>query len=89
LFTVCRLLVLHSPSEGNLVLNECHTQAQEAAPLRGHFHPKGEAPSEHTLEVLRKAKEGLPFSDTRDFEERKRGLTATSFCRLPARSLGH
>ena len=61
---------------GNLVLNECPAQAQEAAPLRGHFHPKGKAPSKHTLEVLRKAKAGLPFSDTRDFDEQKRGLIA-------------
>ena len=56
---------------GNLVLNEGPAQAQEAAPLGGHFHPKGKAPSKHTLEVLRKTKVGLPFADTRDFDEQK------------------
>ncbi len=47
-----------------------------AEPLEGHFHPKGKAPSEHTLEVLRQARQTLPFSDTRDFEEQARGLIA-------------
>ncbi|WP_254447435.1 twin-arginine translocation signal domain-containing protein [Ruegeria sp. HKCCA5426] len=32
-----------------------------AAPLEGHFHPKGKAPSEHTLKILAEAKETLPF----------------------------
>ena len=51
--------------------------AQDTAkPLEGHFHPKGKAPSKHTLEVLRKAREGLPFADTRDFDEQKKGLIA-------------
>ena len=50
--------------------------AAAAAPVQGHFHPKGKAPSEFTKEVLRKAKASLPFADTRDFEEQKRGLIA-------------
>ena len=52
------------------------TQPQSPPPLKGHFHPKGKAPSEFTLNVLRQAREGLPFSDTRDFEEYKKGLIA-------------
>ena len=60
----------------NIVLNESPAQAQEAAPLKGHFHPKGKAPSKHTLEVLKKARTTLPFADKRDFEEQKRGLIA-------------
>ena len=60
----------------HLVLNESPAQAQEAAPLKGHFHPKGKAPSKHTLEVLKQARTGLPFADRRDFEEQKRGLIA-------------
>jgi len=48
-----------------------------AAPLAGHFHPKGKAPSSFTIDVLRKAKEGLPFGDTKDFEEQQKGLIAT------------
>ncbi|MEM1361340.1 MAG: alkyl sulfatase dimerization domain-containing protein [Pseudomonadota bacterium] len=51
-------------------------RAQTSAPLEGHFHPKGKAPSEHTLRVLAEAGNGLPFSDTRDFEEQSRGLIA-------------
>ncbi|MEM8957783.1 MAG: alkyl sulfatase dimerization domain-containing protein [Pseudomonadota bacterium] len=51
-------------------------QAQTAEPLEGHFHPKGKAPSEHTLRVLSEAREGLPFSDRQDFDEQARGLIA-------------
>jgi alkyl sulfatase BDS1-like metallo-beta-lactamase superfamily hydrolase len=61
---------------GNVVLNESPAQAQEPAPLKGHFHPKGKAPSSHTLDVLKNARTGLPFSDRRDFDEQKRGLIA-------------
>ncbi len=59
-----------------LVLDAPPARAQQIDPLRGHFHPKGKAPSSHTLEVLRKAKQTLPLSDTRDFEEQKRGFIA-------------
>ena len=61
---------------GHLVLNESPAHAQEAAPLKGHFHPKGKAPSKFTLEVLKQAKATLPFADKRDFEEQKKGLIA-------------
>ena len=62
---------------GHLVLDDSPAQAQgAAAPLKGHFHPKGKAPSKHTLDVLKQARTGLPFADTRDFEEQKRGLIA-------------
>ncbi len=62
---------------GDFVLEGGAAHAQQApAPLSGHFHPKGKAPSTHTLEVLRQAKEGLPFADTRDFDEQKKGLIA-------------
>ena len=50
--------------------------APPAAPLKGHFHPKGKAPSKFTVEILKKAKATLPFGDTRDFEEQKKGLIA-------------
>ena len=36
----------------------------------------GTAPSKFTQEVLKKAKATLPFGDTRDFEEQKKGLIA-------------
>jgi alkyl sulfatase BDS1-like metallo-beta-lactamase superfamily hydrolase len=41
-----------------------------------HFDPKGKPPSEHTLAVIQEARESLPFSDTRDFEEAQRGFIA-------------
>src|SRR5579862_429572 len=45
-------------------------------PTKGHFHPKGKAPSKFTMEMLKNAKTKLPFSDKRDFEEQKKGLIA-------------
>jgi alkyl sulfatase BDS1-like metallo-beta-lactamase superfamily hydrolase len=51
--------------------------AQEAPPVApDHFHPRGKAPSVHTRAVLESARAGLPFADTRDFEEFERGLIA-------------
>ena len=41
-----------------------------------HFHPKGKMPSKHTLKVLEAARKELPFSDTRDFDEEKKGFIA-------------
>ena len=63
---------------GNFVFEDIAARAQDAssAPLVGHFHPKGKAPSKFTLDVLRQAKVTLPFSDERDFEEHKKGLIA-------------
>jgi alkyl sulfatase BDS1-like metallo-beta-lactamase superfamily hydrolase len=60
----------HMLTEGN------SANAQGATPLRGHFHPKGKAPSKFTKEILENAKKTLPFADKRDFEEFKRGLIA-------------
>ncbi|RLA50348.1 MAG: alkyl/aryl-sulfatase [Gammaproteobacteria bacterium] len=42
----------------------------------GHFHPKGKAPSKHTLAIFDEARKNLPFSDRQDFEEWERGLIA-------------
>ena len=62
---------------GHLVLDDSPARAQSvAAPLAGHFHPKGKAPSKYTLDALKQARTGLPFADTRDFDEQKRGLIA-------------
>ena len=60
----------------HILLDEGPARAQSAAPAEGHFHPKGKAPSEHTLKILAEAREGLPFSDTRDFDEQQKGLIA-------------
>lgn len=60
-----------------LVLDDNSAYAQPAPPpLAGHFHPKGKAPSKFTLEALKEAQSQLPFGDTKDFEEQKRGLVA-------------
>jgi len=61
---------------GHLIFTESPARAQEPAPLKGHFHPKGKAPSKFTIEVLEEARSQLPFTDKRDFEEQKKGLIA-------------
>jgi alkyl sulfatase BDS1-like metallo-beta-lactamase superfamily hydrolase len=62
---------------GHLVLEDSPARAQvTTVPLKGHFHPKGKAPSKYTLDVLKQARSGLPFADQRDLEEQKRGLIA-------------
>lgn len=61
---------------GHIVFDEGQARADEPAPLKGHFHSKGKAPSKFTREVLAKAKARLPFKDKRDFEEQKKGLIA-------------
>ena len=61
----------------NMLLDETSGAAHaQAAPLDGHFHPKGKAPSEHTLKILAEAKEALPFGDTQDFDEVAKGFIA-------------
>jgi alkyl sulfatase BDS1-like metallo-beta-lactamase superfamily hydrolase len=60
----------------NFLLEGTAAHAETATPASGHFHPKGKAPSKHTREVLQKAKVDLPFGDTRDLEEQKKGLIA-------------
>ncbi len=65
---------------GQLILDDspanAQTPSQAPTPLKGHFHPKGKAPSKYTLDALKQARTGLPFADTRDLEEQKRGLIA-------------
>ncbi len=59
-----------------MVLDESPATAQESAPLDEHFHPKGKAPSEFTIEILEQAGKTLPFGDERDFAERDKGFIA-------------
>jgi alkyl sulfatase BDS1-like metallo-beta-lactamase superfamily hydrolase len=61
---------------GSFALEEHSAHAQQIDPLQGHFHKQGKAPSKHTLEALKRARNGLPFADQRDLEEQKRGLIA-------------
>ncbi|WP_170439468.1 alkyl/aryl-sulfatase [Ruegeria arenilitoris] len=58
------------------ISEEGSAHAQTATPAEGHFHPRGKAPTEHTLKILADAREALPFSDTRDFDEQARGFIA-------------
>ena len=44
--------------------------------LNEHFHPKGKPPSKYTQEFLRQERTTLPFADTKDIEEQKKGLIA-------------
>jgi alkyl sulfatase BDS1-like metallo-beta-lactamase superfamily hydrolase len=54
-----------------------------------HFHPKGKPPSEHTLEVIRKARETMPFADRRDFEEAEKGFIAPLNSMVIGADAGH
>lgn len=42
-----------------------------------HFDPKGNAPSQFTIDFQNEMRKSLPFDDERDFEESRRGLIAT------------
>ena len=54
-----------------------------------HFHPKGKPPSEHTLKVLQKARDTMPFSDTRDFDEARKGFIAPLNSMIIEADAGH
>jgi alkyl sulfatase BDS1-like metallo-beta-lactamase superfamily hydrolase len=60
----------------SFVLEGHMARAEAAAPLAGHFHPKGKAPSKFTMDILKKSKATLPFHDTQDLDEQKKGLIA-------------
>ena len=60
---------------GHLVLDESTARAQPSAPLQGHFHLKGKAPSKFTLEALKQARGGLPFGDKGISRSRREGLS--------------
>ena len=61
---------------GAALLDDAVAHAQGAAPLKGHFHPKGKAPSKFTLDALEIARKTLPFSDTTDFQDQEKGFIA-------------
>jgi alkyl sulfatase BDS1-like metallo-beta-lactamase superfamily hydrolase len=50
--------------------------AGQAAQQPAHFDPLGKPPSKYTIEVLDEARKTLPFSDTRDFDENRKGFIA-------------
>ena len=63
--------------------------AGSAAAQTEHFHPKGKPPSKHTVAVIEAARTALPFSDTRDFDEEKRGFIAAPKSRKIMADAGH
>ncbi len=54
-----------------------------------HFHPKGKPPSRYTLEVIEAARNSMPFSDQRDFEEARRGFIAPLDAKVIKADAGH
>jgi alkyl sulfatase BDS1-like metallo-beta-lactamase superfamily hydrolase len=54
-----------------------------------HFHPKGKPPSEHTLKIIRAARESMPFDDTRDFDEARKGFIAPLKSKIIEADAGH
>jgi alkyl sulfatase BDS1-like metallo-beta-lactamase superfamily hydrolase len=60
-----------------VIFDESQARADTPAPvLKGHFDPKGKAPSSFTVAALNKSKTDLPFADARDFDELKKGFIA-------------
>lgn len=79
---------------GGALFSENNVFADDAAivsapPHKGHFDPKGKAPSKFTIEVLEKARAALPLQDTRDFDEAKRGFIAPMKQRQIPAAAGH
>ena len=62
--------------------------AAAATPVE-HFDPKGKPPSKATIEVLNEARKTLPFSDTRDFAENRKGFIAPMKQRQIPADAGH
>jgi alkyl sulfatase BDS1-like metallo-beta-lactamase superfamily hydrolase len=54
-----------------------------------HFHPLGKPPSEHTLKILNEARESMPFEDTRDFDEARKGFIAPLNSMIVEADAGH
>jgi alkyl sulfatase BDS1-like metallo-beta-lactamase superfamily hydrolase len=54
-----------------------------------HFDPKGKPPSEHTRKILDEARRTLPFDDTKDFDENKKGFIAPMEQRQIKANAGH
>lgn len=59
----------------SITLNESSAQTMPS-PLSGHFHPKGKAPTSHTIAAIKRSSANLPFADARDFEELRKGFIA-------------
>ncbi|MCU0510202.1 MAG: MBL fold metallo-hydrolase [Anaerolineae bacterium] len=60
-----------------------------AAEQVAHFDPQGKPPSKYTIEVLDEARKTLPLSDTRDFDENRKGFIAPMKERQIKADAGH
>ncbi|HSN82231.1 MAG TPA: alkyl sulfatase dimerization domain-containing protein [Polyangiales bacterium] len=65
-----------APSEAPADAATAPVEAEPMGEAIGHFHPKGKAPSRHTIAFLEEAGKTLPLSDRRDFEEQEKGFIA-------------
>ncbi len=54
-----------------------------------HFHAKGKMPSKHTKEIFAEARNKLPLSDRKDFEELERGFIAAPKSKKIMADAGH
>ncbi len=54
-----------------------------------HFHAKGKPPSQFTIDLQNARRQALPFDDTRDFEEAKRGFIAAPDYKQIKADAGH
>jgi alkyl sulfatase BDS1-like metallo-beta-lactamase superfamily hydrolase len=77
--TVCKALMA-----GILTLG-----AGNEAVAAEHFNAKGQGPSEHTKALQQDLRASLPFEDTRDFEESRRGFIAAPDSRQILDSAGN
>ena len=84
-------IILYATAVAGLMFTACAPPASEAptTTAEGHFNPKGKPPSEHTKKILEQARASLPFDDTRDFEEYKKGFIAAPDYRKIMADAGH
>jgi len=54
-----------------------------------HFHPNGKLPSKHTVDIQIQRRATLPFDDTKDFEEQKKGFIAAPEYKQIVADAGH
>ena len=65
---------------GHQVQDDSPARAQAAAaPMAGHFHPKGKAPSKFTLDVLRQRAAACRSATQETSRSRRRGLLLPRF----------
>ena len=57
--------------------------------MSGHFHPQGKLPSEATIAAQAALRESLPFHDTRDLDEARKGFIAAPNYRQIMADAGH